>query len=621
VTGKGWPFDNKAASAIRHMNIQIDERRRRRFGSKKETAMKFKDAVNNILLGLSESLKRFPITIILSTAVAVMLIIISERHNMNNTVHIETLTRLTMIFALGIPLSLCIKLFCERMDIEKKAELIGLFAASSLVLLLYYFLLLNEVNMVSITRYTAVSLALYLGFLFIPYLPRKEHFEMYIIKIGSGFFITIIYSIVLYVGLAAIIMALNQLLGVHFISNIYTYTAIIVACVFAPAHFLAAIPRKDSLLKQEYSKLLKILLLYIVMPLLTAYTTILCIYFIKIIVIREWPVGLVSHLVLWPAVIVAIVLLLITPLQDEDKWAKGFLRWMPKAMLPVLIMMFVSVWIRVNAYGVTENRYYVLALAIWVFAMMLYFAFIKKRSNIILPVTLAVIALLSVFGPWSSYSISVVSQNNRLEAILVRNDMLQDGEIQKAPPGITEEDKQEINDKLAYFNRDHTLQEAKYLPTDFQLDDMESVFGFPFEGFKSGSSDEFYYFINKHLAAAVDVKEYDFMFDTRNLYNGVTAGSAPQADYDRESCVVRLSDQDGELLYEKNLKPFIKLLLDKHKATGKENALAAEEMTLVDENEKVKVKFVFLDISGNENSASREINSKNAEFYLFVKIK
>ena len=193
--------------------------------------------------------------------------------------------------------------------------------------------------MVSITRYIAVSLALYLSFLFIPYLPKKEQFEMYLIKVGLGFFITVIYSAVLYLGLAAILLSIDQLLGIHVTEKAYFYTGLFVACVFAPSYFLADIPLKDQRFKQEnYSKILRVLLLYIVMPLLTAYTTILYIYFIKIMVLWQWPVGLVSHLVLWYAVIVVVVLFLITPIKDEDKWANMFTLWMPKIILPILIM-------------------------------------------------------------------------------------------------------------------------------------------------------------------------------------------------------------------------------------------------------------------------------------------
>jgi hypothetical protein len=583
--------------------------------------MKLTNALKNIMVVLYRSLKRFPITILLSTAVAVMLIVISELQPIHNMSQLETLNRITLTIALGIPLSLCIKAFFERKESGKVSELVGLYIAGGLVLLLYYFFFLDEFNMVSITRYTAVNLALYLGFLFIPYLPKKEQFEMYIIKVGTGFFTTVIYSAVLYLGLAAILLTINQLLGVHIAGKVYFYTGLFVAFVFAPSYFLADIPLKGQQLEQEnYSKLLKVLLLYIVMPLLTAYTTILYIYFIKIIVIRQWPVGLVSHLVLWYSVIVTIVLFLITPIKNENKWANKFTVWMPKIILPILIMMFISMGIRINAYGVTENRYYVVILGLWVLGVMLYFSFIKKRKNIVIPVTLALIALVSVFGPLSSYSISTLSQNNRLQAILIKNNMLKDGKIQTASEEISKEDKREISRKLDYFNENHSLKEVKHLPKDFKMGDMESVFGFSYETPGYDSPQDYFYLMRDQSEGTVEIQEYDYLFDTRVLYDEKIVSNNIDANFDHSSSVLEVNYQ-GNLLYQKDLKPFTKELFDKYKSTGGENTVSPEEMTLVDENEKIKVKFVFLNIAGHSDSSTGDIELEKAEFYVLVKIK
>ena len=48
---------------------------------------------------------------------------------------------------------------------------------------------------------------------------------------------------------------------------------------------------------------------------------------------------------------------------------------------------------------------------------MIYYSLAKQFRNIILPISLALVALLTVVGPWSAYSLSKYSQNARLEAI------------------------------------------------------------------------------------------------------------------------------------------------------------------------------------------------------------
>ncbi|AZV59070.1 DUF4153 domain-containing protein [Clostridium sp. AWRP] len=136
--------------------------------------------------------------------------------------------------------------------------------------------------MVSITRYAAVSTTLYLAFLFIPYFLKKEQFEMYVITIFTGFFITIIYSIVLYLGLSAILFTIDKLLGIKILGKIYYYTWLFVVFIFSLLYFLSGIPiSHEEISIKFYPKLLRILLLYIVMPLLTAYTIILYIFLRK----------------------------------------------------------------------------------------------------------------------------------------------------------------------------------------------------------------------------------------------------------------------------------------------------------------------------------------------------
>ena len=106
-------------------------------------------------------------------------------------------------------------------------------------------------------------------------------------------------------------------------------------------------------------------------------------------------------------------------------------------------MMFISIGIRIRSYGITENRYFVLVLGLWVLGIMLYFALIKKSNNIIIPITLSIIALNSVFGPLSSFAVSKRSQNKRFQSILLRNNMLEDNKIIKATEAMPTDEKME----------------------------------------------------------------------------------------------------------------------------------------------------------------------------------
>lgn len=572
--------------------------------------------VRNILSGLYLSIKRFPLAILFSASSAAVLIVISETAPKN-----DTLARIAMILALGIPVSLCIKLFFEKKDDKNTYRLILSYIGGVLFLILYYFLFLKATEMVPITRYAAVSLALYLWFLFIPHLLKKEEFEMYVITVFTVFFVTIIYSAVLYAGLSAILFTIDKLLGIKILGKVYYYTWLFVVFIFAVSYFLSGIPLKNQAITvKSYPKLLRILLLYIVMPLLTAYTIILYIYSGKIIATAHWPIGIVSHLVLWYSVIVTIVLFFITPIRNINPWQNKFLKFAPRIILPLLIMMFVSIGIRVNAYGVTERRYFVVILGVWVFFIMLYLSFTKKYRNIIIPLSLSIVALISVFGPLSSYSVSKMSQNSRFEKFLIKNNMLKDGKLQSSPD-IPKGDKAEISSILDYFNRNHSLKDVKYLPENFKLEDMNKVLGFSFVTPNYGAPEGYFTFIVKQPENAVDIRGYDYLFDTRTINSGTNASNSPlTASYNYETSVIKVSYKGIEV-YNKDLNSFIKNLIEKHGMYSPKNPLSSNEMTLVEENEKVKVKFIFLNISGNTNPSTQGIEAKEVEFYMLVKIK
>lgn len=578
--------------------------------------MKLVKPIKNLLKGLYLGLRRFPMTILLSTSIAVILIYLSELKPVG-----DTLSKIAMVFALGIPLSLSIKLFFEKGNDESIIKITIVYIFGTLTLALYYFLLLKNLNMTDITRYIAVSLALYLIFLFIPYFPRRESFEMYIITVISGFFITVLYSLVLFGGLSAILFTVDKLLGIQVLGKIYYYTWIFVVFIFAVSYFLSNIPVKDNdFSSKNYPKLLKILLLYIVMPLLTAYTIILYIYFGKIIVTIQWPEGLVSHLVLWYSIIVTLVLFFITPLLDVNGWASKFHKLMPRIIVPLLIMMFISIGIRIRAYGVTERRYYVVILATWIFSIMLYFAFTKKLRNIIIPFTLSIVALLSVFGPISSYSISKYSQNRRLEKILIANNMLIGGTIQNNG-NITKEDKVHVTSILEYFNRNHSLNDVSHLPIGFKMEDMNKVFGFSAEHPNLESTDSYFYFTRSSEQRALDIKGYDYLIETRYLMDKNAASNTElNAVYDYESAKIKINYR-GNQIYTKDLTVFVNNIIDKHDISMKGNNLSSDEMTFEDENDKIKVRFVFESISGRKNPANQSIDNKSFEFHMMIKIK
>lgn len=583
--------------------------------------MKVVNKLKNIYSSIKKSIRRFPITIAISTTLVIMLIILSEKGANLSIESRKIFERVNMIIALGIPMSLCIKLIYEQKDNLKGIyKAIG-YILGAIVLILYYKFLLKDLNMVSTIRYIGVSIFLYLAFSYIPWIKRKEDYEFYIIKVFSSFFLTAIYSFVLLMGVFAIFFTIDQLFNANILGKTYYYTFLIVGGIFAPSMFLAKIPETNADFSEyNYPKSLKVLLLYIVIPLISIYTTILYIYFGKIIITKNWPQGIVSHLVLWYSTVSVAVVFFISPILKENKWANRFKFWFPKLIIPILIMMFISMGIRINEYGITENRYFALVLGLWVLGIMLYFIFSKKQKNIIIPIVLSIIALNSAFGPLSSFNVSKRSQNNRLKSILTRNNMLVDNKVEAAS-NISIEDKEEISMILNYFNTSHSLENVKYLPEDFKINNMEEVFGFSYIEKNIYNNEYFYYYTQQERNNIIDIKDYDYLLNNYRILDRSVKVDNMEIFYNKENFKLTIKELDN-LVYEANINDLANEIIEKQKDDFIENRnrLNPENTTIIKENEKVGVKFIVNSISGRIASEGETI-IEDVEFTVLIKIK
>ncbi|NTW71975.1 MAG: DUF4153 domain-containing protein [Eubacteriaceae bacterium] len=584
--------------------------------------MKLFDKIKTTLLSLRKSVERFPLTVLISAILVVLLIVFNETVADMSQDSIEKFSKINMIVGMGILLSACIGLLKERFFDGNRLKEVGAYLAGAAVLVLYYLYLLPEFNMIPMIRFAAVQIFLIVFFFFIPWLKRKENYEIYVIRVFNAFFTTWIYSAVLYGGISAILFTTDTLFELKMDSKYYSYSFFIVAFIFAISLFLSKIPGKEPDFKDyKYSKSLKVLLLYIVIPLITIYTMILYAYFAKILFTWVWPKGLVSNLVLWYSALSVGVIFLITPVLEENQVSKLFKVWFPKLILPLLGMMFVSIGLRINQYGITENRYYVVLLGIWVTCIMIYFSLVKPLKNIIIPMTLSVVILISVFGPVSGFSLSMMSQNNRFDAILENNQMLDGGQILKNS-AISATDRKELSNIISYFESRYALDDLKTLPKDFKTSDMEDVFGFKYAP-QYGFQENQYFYYNLDITQKpfnIAGYEYYFVMTTWNTPPKTIDGISVQ--FDPKNSMLTISDKAAPLLTQDTM-AYIKEVHAKNYANalgGKGDMVSLDGMTFQGENENVSYRIIFTAINGQLDSNS-DISVENTEFILLLHVK
>ena len=334
-----------------------------------------------------------------------------------------------MTFALGLPLFIALACFAERRN-WTKSKSIGLQVPFLSLLLVYYFVLPERVvdQPLAWTRFLLLMIGLHFCVAVLPFLDsRKSGFWRFNATLFQGFLHAVLYSSVLYIGIVVALLALDYLFGVDVDEERYLQLWYIMAGVFNTWLFLARIPKDLNGLGEDkgYPKGLKAFAQFALIPLVILYFAILITYEAKVIFLWDWPKGWVGQLVLWYSVVGTLSLLLLYPLRklEENKWIQAFIRWFFYGLIPLIVMLFIAIYIRITEYGITPPRYSVVAMAIGLTIVTLYFVASKRRDIRIIPLVLAILAFLSAFGPWGAFAISERSQQARFEEMLIENEL------------------------------------------------------------------------------------------------------------------------------------------------------------------------------------------------------
>jgi len=571
---------------------------------------KLSNILNRIGNILVLSMKRFPETIFISTALVVFAIMKNHSYNYDNMV----LTKLILVLALGIPISICLLLVQERL----KSSL--LFRAIGILLLINYGTLFFRLIPMDITekfaiRYAFASAIFYLLFTLVPYLLNRKEYSLYIIKLATSFFITYLYTLVLYLGIIAIIFTVDQLFNLNINSDIYFDTFIIAVGIFGLTYYLGRIPKlSDTLDDYNYPLVLRVLFVSIIMPLVTVYTAVLYAYLIRIIVTMTWPQGIVSNLVTWYGFVSILLLLVTEPLIPTSPWTTKFRKYLPIAITVPLIMLIVSIMIRINAYGITILRYLVVAAWIWLATSILYLIFRKKGSYQYLMISFILIFTIAMFSPINGFKVSINSQVNRLENILEDNSMLKDGLI-IPNQNLDTQSQSNISSIMSYLDKEKSFDHISILPNDFNLDDMEAVFGFTYNGgyYSDGTVVKTVDFSYAEPSVNV-IKDYDYHASIRVYDKELSSLNTDDITIEVQSNNIVVS-KGGSIIQTIEV---VKLLDENSIDIGFEYKQADAPIVMTKTYDHLKMMLVINELHGQVDNDNLDLNYYEGDMYFSI---
>lgn len=505
--------------------------------------MKF-PSVKTLASGAANTVKRFSFELLFALAGSIAFSI--KIHQSYSDLNAGNwCTRVMMMASLGLLLSLAATLFiASRKYPRPKAMLIKVIVAiagASLLLLLD-----PDADPRDYIRFCLLCLAFHLLVSFAAYIGtgKIQGFWQFNKVLFLRILTSVLYSGVLYLGLVIAIYATVKLFNIDdHQSHIYGYLFAWIAGIFNTTFFLAGIPIDLSVLDEDFSypKGLKIFTQYVLIPLATIYFLILLAYEIKIIIEWRLPKGYVSNLILGYAVFGILSILLVYPIREQNgnKWIKTYSRWFYFLMMPLIVLLFLAILARVAPYGVTEQRYFLLALGLWLTFICIYFLVSKKQNIRIIPISLCLVTLLSIYGPTSAFSVSASSQRGILVKIFKKYGKYKEGKLMPMGKSLMKsKDGYEAIAKLDYLVRDDRMaliqpiitRDLKLVSDSLNKDDHSDRFIYSYArrereqgwlanylGLEKFSDDSgistIYYDISGKNNGVINIRGYDYMIN------------------------------------------------------------------------------------------------------------
>lgn len=158
---------------------------------------------------------------------------------------------------------------------------------------------------------------------------------------------------------SAILFSTTYIFGLEgsWIEHVWIYALILFETFVGPVLFLMMYDRWAGA-ECRGTRILDVLLNYIVTPALLIYTAILCLYMVKILVTWSLPEGGVAYLV-FGFTLLAIAVKALQPLLQKRMYDWFFDRF-SLVSLPTQLLFWIGVLRRTNEYGLTEPRVYLL---------------------------------------------------------------------------------------------------------------------------------------------------------------------------------------------------------------------------------------------------------------------
>jgi len=368
---------------------------------------KFSGSVGNVMKGIVQAFFRYPISMV---AAYILVLIGSIYVEDNNFFEAKFLTSLQISLmlcgAIGMVLSAAVQKYVIEFEVKIILYISAIGGSVATFLVLYY--TDEAVNNEILPRLGALVIICFLLFLVIPsYKNFKYDFNDTVFMNLKGFFIAGIYSLVLLLGLFAVVGAVQMLIYPDLTHTIISHIALF--CLFLwYAFYLGHLPHfseheadaaVDRAIRQP--KFIEILDQYILVPLMGLMSLVLIVWIGRILIFQSWPVfGMVSGIFSTYSILGILLYVLVS--KKELRVSQLYRRIFPIFALIFIVFEGFSAWKEISKTGMSTYSYFVILILLGSVAASIVFIFNKVRCNRLVAYILIVMTIVAVL-PFVGY--------------------------------------------------------------------------------------------------------------------------------------------------------------------------------------------------------------------------
>lgn len=498
-------------------------------------------SVRMVIKGAGNAFGRFPASIASAVGFAIVTIIRIQLDWSYQEPFNFLFNCLHWSFAFGAIFSLAAITAAQSRYNTKKAFLVaniaGVLAIVIAFVLLYFFGVKNGmtsgsrydvISILASARVTAAILVSLLAFILLAAYPKEESdIPRSLFMTHKAFLIASFYGLVIFAGASGVAGAFQALLYNDMTSKVYMYigtvTGFIVYTFFVGyfPDFRKGEPHPKRETAQKQPRFIEILFVYILIPIMLALTLVLLGWAAKTVLggMGESSFIRLSSIATSYAVVGIWLHIMVT--EYDLPLAKIYKRIYPIAAIVILGFEAWALIVQLNASGLKTAEYSFSMLLILTVSAAVLLIVLKAKAHlpiIIITCALIVVAVLPVIG---YHSLPVTAQTDRLEKLLVGEDLLIEDKLIPATSELEKEVKISITDAVDFLAYSENPKLPVWFDEDLAQGDvfLEKLgFSKTWPDFDPTNPGGFLGTTLNLKPQLVDISQYNWAIDTENFY-------------------------------------------------------------------------------------------------------